>query len=1585
MRLTAWALQREDWIGAITAALDGVVLADPKQDDRETVLTRLLENVALVEGLGKYAVDDQPFAAGIVAAARTRSSMGRADAFVKLGDRFHGAMRGLLLALAAEAYASAGSAERARKTALSACAVAGWLPRAHGALLSLEEDHELDVAQLENALAQFPARARNYLRIAERLRAEGRHTLALAWARRASDLRRGDREPLEALLGIAVDSQDVALSASTVAHVLAAAQPHSELADALRRTLESVAEQDLKAALEIGRMVLSAIGPGREPLYLTLRHLATRAGDHVFEVALVLRRAVGDEIEDAARAELYLEATELCLPLGDAEAAAEHCYCAAAHAGPLERLRGMIERVRTAVDRLAPEQRSDALLALAHANAWAAEQQDTQTAVEAWRELAALRSDVADDHEGAEEAFFVACAHDPEAGPYRYAGDLTDRFGAEAAVSILVDRAVSIGDEGDDPKLCAKLYAAAARVAADHDLVELAINAAVTAVQVDPSRGDAVAVVEKIADGDEGLAALNFIYNTLADTALGRYGYRAAHYRAARQFEKRNAYDHALRHAIMAFEAVPSVGASYQMLLRLAERAGDEGAAVRTLAGVAASFPTDVAFMWMMRAADLAKSFAAGRELTFELLLKAFKLRQSPELAQQLGDAARALAEDLGDEEIVHVRLERALRTALPHLGGARGAQTAVSLGVLAADILRAPRLAVDSLLKAIEIDGPETDCSAVVSCMDAIAVDRDAARELLTHINELRANSKAPLDHSLKEITAQLYLKLSDVPPPPSSRAPAPSGAPGQSDRPSGGPPRISISSFPPASSTMDSAQPAETPVPPPPLDEPELARLDEPVAAKAPPEKEPQKEEPPKEPEAAKEPQPAKEPERAQPRAEEAEEPEDVPLPLTRRGELPLPLTRRTPVADEPEVTTSQEELELDEAILNEEEQLAREAAAKPSEVEILGERDADYEIVTEPPSSGGVEVVSERSRDVEIITNRPEPITRPPSTPAAPSKEDARDAARLRRALDANLPMDTAHGNASPTPLPIVERRKEPRPPDEVVEHAARSREAAWRAAAEVRGKTDRPTAAAHDIDDDEDWTAIDYSPASEQSARERGDHAAIARMLAARALATENLEQRRLVRLRRAAVLEQRLDLLDEACAELEAILEECGEDATALRYLADLCDRMERPTRAARLWLRASKQAASLDEKLRDVARCCEALLTAERPETAKRLMDAAAGLPQSPRMLKLRIEVARMLDDEQELAHAEAELSALDEDVEPTTPPSDSLHPFDSAPPTRPPPSSAPRPGDSQGPHSVSSRRVFRVGGAIIGGHSPASVLMSCRNAYTERGVGGPRDAKETVRKLRAIADDLPEGDRDLHTFLLVEALDAMQGSAAAMKELQRHWETIGGTPLVTLAVADRLVRRGDLRPALRLYERVMDKELRDVRTAGRVALSAAEVAHRLRNDRTAETYLERAALDPDSREAAEQRFAKWFGRYSARPWAESAPPSGTRPTTSPPPSQPASGPAGLRQVPTEDALGELEIDDRGEVAEPPEPSVPERIRIPSSPPQTSGSLLRRAPTFPELVAPQEEELFNELIDGSYDAGEALVAQFLRD
>ena len=1384
---------------AMAGALEACIASRGGAKGRDETLDRWLRQEPVLAWLENWTDDTKSLCGNLVNAARTKSSMGRGEALAKLAKQISGEARAVLLVFAAEAFAAAGNFKRACRNAQAAAQVAPWLSGAQARVVSLGgeldgDEPAIPLAAMELAAGNLPARTAVHRMLADRYDKAGCTAMARAWNRQMVELRPGDIEPLEALLKRAIASQDPSIMVEAVMLVLGSPRPWHGLSSTLGQTLRAVASCHPRQALETARQVLATIGPGTGELYQAIRHIAADAGDSVFEVAATLGRAIGDDIADDERASVYLEAAELSLAYGDIEAAAEHVSRAAAHAGEGDGVASMIAKVQRSVEVLESSAQSDANITLARATAWAAEHTDPTAAVAAWRKHGALRWDLADDPIGGDEALFMACVLEPNLGPYRYARDLASRTGETDAVTMVLDRAATAKHNGADGALVARLYAAAARLAKDAGNHDVAVDAAVAAVRTDPSRADAVAIVEKLATEENRLVALNLVYNTLANAALGRYGFRAAHFSAARQLEQLHAYDDALQHAIAAFEAVPSVGASYRMLVRLSQRAGNEGAAVSALVSGTTSLSAEDQASWLIRAADLAQ---VGSELQFELFLKAFALHQTKELVELLGAAARDVR-DRGDADI-HVtliddRLDRAVRAALPKLEGLRAADVAIELAVLAAGVLARPTLMADALVRAAELDPNEADYTAALDHRDLLCSDKEAARRLVQCVDRRRGEDPRPIAATLEQLVSDLAERVSVQP---------------------------------------QSVDDADTAAP------------------------------------------------------------------------------SKTPASDQPSP-----------------------------------------------------------------------PVARPPAT-----QQDAVDNDEFPK-------VETEHVNWDDSILDAPPSNERPR--------------------------TEEPAAS-----DTSDASDTDYSPQAESEARRRGDHRAVAEILSARARITDDPDERRLIRLRRAAVLEQRLNSLEEACVELDLILQESGDDPTALRYLAGLCDRQDKHARAAKLWLRASQGADDIDEKIRDVVRCCESLVAADRPETAQKLIDAARGLPQSPKLLRLRIAVARKLEDRHELAEATAQLEALDTIDSSAPPPSDeaisdrpSVRRFsapnivipsrdaassppqstDAAPSSRrsssdrqagdpsqlrskPPPATQKLGGAD--PSLVSSRRVFRVTGAPPDSdteRSPGEVLEVCHEQYLERGPGGPREAKRMIRRLRSIADRIEDDQRDLHTFLMVESLDAAQGTGAATLAMEQHWETHGQTPLVGLAVAERLVRRGDARAALKLYRRIMDEDLLGVRSRGNLALTAAHLANRLGDDEHAQQLLDIALQHDVSRDSAERLVAEWSSGMLAmeddrdddnRPvepfelrWnAADAVRSPSRVKTNAPPASESSnhnGEASAHEPPTSDASATS-------------------VRTNRTP--SSRSMLR-VPSLPELATATEEEIFEELIHGSYEAGETLIAMY---
>ncbi|MEM6790242.1 MAG: hypothetical protein AAF715_22160 [Myxococcota bacterium] len=1473
------ARDQADWAIAFIAAFEAAVLGGTSDDREEgvTVASLLQEGSASRAWLAAHrAPTASPFDAQALLAATTQPAAARGAAIGFEAASFDGEAGAMLFVLASDALEEAEDQAGALAALRSGIERAPWFSVPHARFLDRADRDAIGREELERAVGAVPGTATRWLHVAERYLADGEPAAALAWLKRVVALRPGDADALVILLERAAESTPQR-HAEAIDLALSDRRPWRDLTRGLSASLRRLVAEDSELALEAAHRTLKTVGPGDDDLFAALLHVAEVGDDPLLALGATLGHAVGDEVPDDARGQRYADACARSLALGDPVAASIHLGRAAAHGGAESELEALLPAVRRAAEDLPGPPRSDVHIALAEVRASAAESDEADVAIETWRQLGAARFDLAQDLSGADDAFFAVATLEPEAGPYAYAYDLCDRAGPEVGLRRVAERALRVEQEGRR-ELCGRLYAAVARIATENDRRDLALDAAVAAVRSDPQRADAVAVVETIATHTErGVTALAFVYDTLADAARGKYGYRAAHYRAARQLEKLGAHREALRHAVLAFEAVPSIGASCQMLLRLATRADAEEVAVDTLVATAADAPVEAQLAWFVRAAEVARQTPASVEVRIDLLLRAWALRPRLEVAEALEDAAASLPPD----GVGYERLERAVREGLARLETTHDAATAIVLARMSARTRDRTETTVDALLAAAELDPQGGDFTPSFDALDTVSAARAPAQRLLDGLEGLRARIDGPFSSSLQDVVSRLVLAVSGMP------TPAPEPAAEE---------RASLPPIVVAPATdLDPMSTAVTQIPPArPLSPEPLDPFYDAVTVSPPP-------------------------------------PADLAVTSGRDDVLP------GPIRPEPRAPTA--------------------PAVVASEFRLATEDEHDDDPVVETEE---VEVDALLLREIDTHVEE--------------------ESARLElSSLDLDATRDEGGGDTSHLP-----------PAD------------------------------------------LDYSPASERAARERGDHAAIAAMLAARARATDNLDQRRLVRLRRAAVLEQRLGRIDEACAELERILEEVSEDPTALRYLADLSDRRHRHARAARLWLRASQRATEIDERLRDVTRCCSSLLAADRPETARRLIEAARGLPQSPRLLELRIEVAERLGDDKAKAEAEGERTVLDApaaadgddrhgdgvglaegdggDIEP-----DASGDREQAGMThvrRRRPERARRLRARTGERGAG--QIFRVTGAPPpvdddADRSPAEVLDACRRQYREQGPGNPREAKRMIRRLRSVAPHTHDGDRDLYTYLLVECLDAAQGTGAATHALQQHWENVGGTPLVTLAVADRLARRNDLKPALRLYRRSLERDLAGVRNHGGVALQAAEVAQALGEGSEARRYLAIAAHDEATRPKAELRHATWFpGSPRLRPasdppdamrrgaategigWTPAPvveapifPPPETahssrvpteRPPSAPPPLD-ADGPTRAEEPPPD--LERLALDEDLGVRPPADDAV---SRGGGEAPESIG--LHPPPTLPELESATEEALFRELVDGSYEAGDALVMHY---
>jgi tetratricopeptide (TPR) repeat protein len=375
------------------------------------------------------------------------------------------------------------------------------------------------------------------------------------------------------------------------------------------------------------------------------------------------------------------------------------------------------------------------------------------------------------------------------------------------------------------------------------------------------------------------------------------------------------------------------------------------------------------------------------------------------------------------------------------------------------------------------------------------------------------------------------------------------------------------------------------------------------------------------------------------------------------------------------------------------------------------------------------------------------------------------------------------------------------------------------------------------------------------AVEASIVERGRYDELADHLARRAERlsgqSEKKEMLRAVRLRRAAILEQRLGREQDACDELSVLLTEWPSSPGALRYLADLLERRGDHANAVPLWQRA----AALET---DPAGSDELELRAGRAALASgdlgaALEHAARIRPNGPAhrpAIELRVAIARRLGDDQTLGDALEDLAAGDA-VDPLTR-SDLL--LEAA-------QASARAGNSRG----ALERAMRSAEAAPERATPQ--LLARALEYRMRGAGAPDEARRTIDELAGIREPIEGPDAALRAFLLAEALDVVQGGGAGLRELEAARARIGDHPLLGLGLAERLAGMGQASAAVDEYRIALRGSLLDLRKSGSVAFHAAEAAMRADRDQDATHFLDLAQTDPDSRMQAQSLRARLLER----------------------------------------------------------------------------------------------------------------------
>lgn len=690
-------------------------------------------------------------------AARLGDREHRAIALVRIGSLLPSSAQATLASIAAEVLWSAGNQEGARKAAEHGCRADPSLPRPVWTLarvLAPYRDRFAAVAT-ERAIAVGVPRAFLCQELADTLEALGEPALALAWTQRWLGLRPGDPAAAAALLRRVTLVGDASRIADSIAWLLSQPQPLVEFTPLLGAAARRLAELDGARGAAIARRLLDVFGPRIAELRETVIAIADATGEASLAIA-VIERQLAAGTPGPERADVLLSLARRRRLIGDADGAAR---CLVRALGEGADTKSVLEELRVAL----PPRGSDGEIALLEARAAAlrAEGADSGATASAWREYGAALWDLAGDREGAVQAWECAAELDSEKGLERFARDLVVFGGHQEALARLQQSASRRKARAE----VARVLSCAAVVALDGEMPQQALAIAVLALEHDPSRADVLAVAERAA-GPADIELLERAYDLAASGALGVYGERAAHYRAARLLERRNERQRALRHAIRAFEAVPAEGVTFVLMMRLAERTGDPTDAVEALQRIStAASSTEERAAWLRRAALVAGTSSEGNLQRVEVLLRALEASPDVETVRSLGVALAELGRTKPEEkETTEGRYRSVVERMLARLEGPEGARIAVQAARTSLELLLEPTLSLIALTRAVEVDANIDEYSAVLSDVGTLAKNADKAAAFVDRVIAEASAQFSNLGDELTDLASAVARALGDA-----------------------------------------------------------------------------------------------------------------------------------------------------------------------------------------------------------------------------------------------------------------------------------------------------------------------------------------------------------------------------------------------------------------------------------------------------------------------------------------------------------------------------------------------------------------------------------------------------------------------------------------------------------------------------------------------------------------------------------------------------------------------------------------------------------------------------------------------------
>ncbi len=696
---------------------------------------------------------------GVIIAGRCRRPAGRARALAHLATWLPGDAGAIASAVAAEALVAHGETEAAWEAASAAVQAnpRGERALASQALVALSAPQVASAAVLEQSLSVLVARGEACLLLCRSANERGSQGLGLTWAARALALRPGDAETTRAYVKQAILADDIDKIVDALDAVLEQNAPTGPMATVVAQALRALRGLDAERAEEIGAHVLRAIGVRAGEVVDALIELAKDAGAPALLAAVTERQLVA--ASSSERAALSLALCRKRLSANQTGAAARALRRALSQGAD----RALIEEALTDFDHTVEP---DGKIALLEIEAELAKEEGaTPGAVakraEVLRQLGAARWDMAQDTQGAVSLWLKAAELEPERGLDYFAHYLHHIAGAEAAAEHLKRAA----GQTEDPKRSARLLGLAAQELLELGMDDEAFGLCKTALERAPLMTELLSIAEHTAP-EHRVDELLSLYELLSEAALGCYGERAVHYRAARQLEKRGLPERALEHACAAFEAVPAEGVAFVLMARLADSTAGHAALVASLERVADKAQNDEErARWLGKAGDLADTEAIGRRQRVDILLRAAQMLPEQATVDALLDA---LAHFLADEpEAVDELWEKFLKVAKDALRdavGAYGAQLSLTFGAAGLTHFEKPDFALTCLRQAVQLDREIPDYERLAPLATQIAGLAEQAHAFIDEVKKLVDQDTMLLGRGLAVLVGKLAELLGET-----------------------------------------------------------------------------------------------------------------------------------------------------------------------------------------------------------------------------------------------------------------------------------------------------------------------------------------------------------------------------------------------------------------------------------------------------------------------------------------------------------------------------------------------------------------------------------------------------------------------------------------------------------------------------------------------------------------------------------------------------------------------------------------------------------------------------------------------------